>query len=222
MQQEVNNAKRRAICMKNAWTASYARLSANNMPNGVGSIEMAVRDTKRELPILMEKWSLESVSDVGCGDATWIMDSLDGQGITYHGYDFMGALITSNKSSFGADKFTELNALDTASFPTRDLILCRDVMIHMGAWDVVRMLELFKDSGSKYLLTTTYPNEVSNPEVISPQIYRGGGCGYVMWNLEAAPFNLVEVDKIEETHRICRGRKLMLIDLASMVVPSLT
>lgn len=46
-----------------------------------------------------------------------------------------------------------------------DLILCRDCLVHFSDEDVFRALRNLARSGSRYLLTTTFPERPVNPPI---------------------------------------------------------
>jgi len=45
-----------------------------------------------------------------------------------------------------------------ANFPQADLMICRDLLIHLSYSDVKSFLKNFVDSGIPYILTTTHKN----------------------------------------------------------------
>ena len=49
--------------------------------------------------------------------------------------------------------------------PERDVILCRDLLIHFPNADVLRAVAAFKQSGSGYLLTTHYQGVRRNRDI---------------------------------------------------------
>lgn len=191
---------------------------AKGIPCGTGSTPVAMRDVVRELPRILSEYQIHSISDVGCGVADWIKPLIL-PGVEYHGYDLIQELVYKN-SAGGWDRcFSVFNVL-LDQLPQRDLILCRDLLIHLCTDDLLLALTNFKKSQSKYLLASTYPR-TKNQLQSARNVYHGGGCGTVMWNLESEPFNLVAIDRIAETHSTCRGRELILVDVQDLVVPSL-
>jgi hypothetical protein len=48
--------------------------------------------------------------------------------------------------------------------PKADAILCRDCLVHLPVKDVLAAVELFKQSGSTYLIATTFPKKKENVE----------------------------------------------------------
>lgn len=111
---------------------------------GTGSHKTAARDARRWLERIAEEFEIKSVADVGAGDLNWIVDTkwdLD----AYYGLDCY-------------PRHEDVKFFDgTKEVPPKvDLILCRQVMIHLPQERFVSMLRNFKDSGSTYLAATTW------------------------------------------------------------------
>ena len=49
--------------------------------------------------------------------------------------------------------------------PPADLVLCRDLLVHLSFDEVHRLLARIADSGSRYLLTTTFTDRTSNMDI---------------------------------------------------------
>jgi hypothetical protein len=79
---------------------------------------------------------------------------------------------------------------------TVDMIFCRDLLVHLSLDDGLKVIENFKNSGSKYLLTTTFTDRISN--IYDIRIEPGS----VFWrplNLEKPPFSFgVPIEMINE------------------------
>ena len=91
------------------------------------------------------------------------MKSVDFHNVSYTGYDIVSDIINRNNKDFSNEiiKFFELNII--LNVPRKcDLIFCRDGLVHFSNKDVVKTLQNFKKSNSKYLLTTTFPFEKNN------------------------------------------------------------
>src|SRR5262249_226159 len=68
--------------------------------------------------------------------------------------------------------------------PGADIILSRDLLVHLSFRDIAAALENFKQSMSEYLLTTTFPRTTRNIDILSGD-----------WrpiNLQLPPFNFPE------------------------------
>lgn len=99
---------------------------------------------------------INTVLDVGCGD--WVLASqIDWKNCNYLGVDIVKKVIKKNQLQYGSKNivFKHLNAIEDP-LPKVDLIICKDVLVHLPIEDILKALKNFKASGSKYLLTTTF------------------------------------------------------------------
>jgi hypothetical protein len=120
--------------------------------------------------------------DVPCGDFNW-MRAVDLTGVSYIGGDIVPALISRNLERYARPGVT-FRALNAARdpLPKVDLILCRDLAIHLSFASIKRVLANVHASGSTWLAVSTYPGCTTNLNV------RTGG--YRDVNFQAAPFHL--------------------------------
>lgn len=137
---------------------------------GPGSTLAYTESPRRELPVMIDKYKVNLLIDAGCGDFNWIKH-VD-LGCEYKGFDLH--LIPATDIS-------------KDQLPPCDMILCRDVMIHMPISMIKNTLTLFRKSAD-LLLATSY-DIFSNADTDEPNR---------RLNLGADPFNLLQVDRIEE------------------------
>jgi hypothetical protein len=124
--------------------------------------------------------NIKSVLDAPCGDCNWqheIFDFVD----SYVGVDIVERNILNNSKKFKADKNVSFYHADLVDF-NADLIICRDMLIHLSNDAAMKVLNNFKASGSKYLLTTNYLKINENEEIPDGS--------YRPINLSLAPFAL--------------------------------
>lgn len=116
---------------------------------GWGSELVHTGNIRRLLPILVKKYGIKVINDAGCGDLNW-MRYIDLNTVDYGGYDIIARETWGNVN-------LSCTILDITSEIMRpcDLIICRDVFIHMPNDLILRALNLFRQSG-KLLLTTSY------------------------------------------------------------------
>jgi len=137
-----------------------------------------------EIPKVLEEFRIESVLDVPCGDQNWIQ-RVNFNSINYLGADIVPALVAKNNSRFASEnkKFIVLD-LSHSVPPKTDLILCRDLLVHLNTKSIERCISNIKASGSKYLLSTTFTNirPYKNLRLFTR------GIGWRPINLELAPF----------------------------------
>lgn len=140
--------------------------------SGPGSDLRQTEVVRRELPRILESISATSLLDAPCGDFFW-MSKVDLRGISYVGMDVVPDMIESCREKYGSPERQFLvGDISTSKLPQVDLILCRDCLIHLPLAVVHAALANFKRSGSKYLLTTIYPEHPGNWD-IAPGDWRG-------------------------------------------------
>ena len=160
---------------RNRWHSDESR-------SGTGSTLDQTRTLIAELPDLFRTWEVRRVLDIPCGDFNW-MRHVDLSGVDYIGADVVLRLIEANQRSHAAPGIA-FQVLDLVNdpLPRRDLIFCRDCMVHLSFRDGKRALRNMAASGTTYLLATTFTARESNTD-----------CKTGSWrilNLEKAPYGL--------------------------------
>jgi 2-polyprenyl-3-methyl-5-hydroxy-6-metoxy-1,4-benzoquinol methylase len=122
--------------------------------SGAGSELLNTQTIRTEIPKLIEKFNIKKVLDIPCGDYNW-MSNVDLHGVDYIGADIVEGLIEENKKKFEGTKFEVLD-ITKDKLPKVDLIFARDVLGHFDYFNIHKALSNMVDSGSKYLLTTSF------------------------------------------------------------------
>lgn len=150
--------------------------------SGPGSTLHQTAAMRARLPAVLEEIGAKSLFDAPCGDFNW-MKELSLPVEHYIGADIVSELIERNQKTFG-DEVRSFKRLDLTSdvLPVVDVVLCRDCLVHLSYKMVNAALHNIQKSGAKYLLTTTYPNEKENINIVTG--------GWRPLNLEAEPFSL--------------------------------
>ena len=163
------------IWQKNAWGHPETR-------SGAGSSRAQTEKLRTRLQEILQGLGVRSLVDAGCGDLNW-MQSLSGALDVYMGFDVVEELVADLRQRFGARKNHFFNTADVAAdvLPKADAILCRDVLTHLTLPMVNLALERFRQSGSRYLIATTFPRGANDA-------IRTGA--WQMIDLNAEPFNL--------------------------------
>jgi hypothetical protein len=175
------------------FTGSYKKRLAQGQGSlsGPGSTLLTTWVVRQELPLLLQRINARSLLDAPCGDFHWMKETtldLD----RYIGADIVPDLISLNQERYSNPKreFLTLN-IAKDDLPTVDLIFCRDCLVHLSFSDAIAALRNFKRSGSRNLLTTTFPGVIRNRDIITGD-----------WrpiNLERRPFGLPKpIELIEE------------------------
>jgi len=176
--------------LSTVFTAIYRnnRWGSTETVSGTGSERARTRRVAAELGRLIRELGIRSVLDIPCGDFNWMQD-VDLDRVRYSGYDIVADLIEANSARHGGPG-RSFRVLDFTADPVpkadlnADLILCRDTLVHLSYQHIFAALKHFHDSGSKYLLTTTFSSTQENVDI---------GAGW--WrpvNMQRSPFNLPE------------------------------
>lgn len=157
-------------------------------PHWAGSDRIQTRNVVTELPRILREVGATTVVDAGCGDFYW-MQHVDLSGFDYLGVDIVKLLVERNGSKFETDRirFKQLDLL-TQAVPHADVVLCRDVFVHFSYKDMARALANIRQSGSKYLLATTYTAVRKNQDIATGW--------WRKLNLEQAPLNMPKPERV--------------------------
>jgi SAM-dependent methyltransferase len=136
-------------------------------PSGPGSSAAQTRAIARALPGLLRRHDVRSLLDVPCGSFNWMAD-VDLPGVEYTGGDIVPELVAEAGRRYGArhQRFLVLD-LTSSPLPPADLLLCRDCLVHLSLTDARRALANIRRSDITYLLTTTFPAEPTNVDVVT-------------------------------------------------------
>ncbi|MCK4304862.1 MAG: methyltransferase domain-containing protein [Candidatus Eisenbacteria sp.] len=151
--------------------------------SGPGSNLEQTEVIREELQRLLRELGIGSMLDIPCGDFFW-MRLLDRGAAAYMGADIVEGIIESNRSKYGENEQVKFLTLDLTRdpLPRADLVLCRDCLVHFSFRDIRRALKAIRNSGSEYLLTTTFTRPMErNQEIITG--------GWRPLNLQQPPFN---------------------------------
>lgn len=134
--------------------------------SGAGSTLQETAAFRQALPKLVEEMRVASVLDIPCGDFRWMQHVAPS-------YDYMGAdvvpeIVRMNQELHGSAgrRFVVLDATRDP-LPKVDLIVCRDLLIHLSLRDCRLALGNFVASGSRLLLTSHFGDRTDNPEILS-------------------------------------------------------
>lgn len=168
----------------NVWGSSESR-------SGTGSHIGTTVKVRKTLPVLWEKHNIKTFLDVPCGDYNW-MKEVDKKNIVYIGGDIVPEIIDRNNQNYRSENIVfAIMDITADNLPKVDMIFCKDCLQHLSYDSVFRALRSFKKSGSKYLLTTSYPKTWYNWDICNGD--------YRPLNLRKKPFKLPKpIYKIHE------------------------
>lgn len=131
----------------------------NATKSGAGSTLDSTDNLRKELPVLFEKFKINTVFDGPCGDFNWMHLVLDRSNIRYVGGDIVGKLIETNRLKFGNQNISFIKVdLTNDPLPKADLMICRDCLFHLSFKDTLKVLENYLKADIPWLFTTTYEN----------------------------------------------------------------
>jgi len=143
--------------------------SSEESVSGPGSELQHTETLISELNKLFKKYQITTVLDLPCGDFNW-MQNVDLSNTQYLGADIVERIISHNKEKYENDtiKF-EIMDIITSKLGKHDLVLVRDCLVHFSYLNIVKTIKNLKNSGSKYLLTTSFPGIDKNKDIVSGQ-----------------------------------------------------
>jgi len=153
--------------------------------SGRGSDIDQTQIIESELPKLLKSLSIDSILDIPCGDQNWLK-RIDISFLNYTGADIVSEIVKVNNSLFLSSKKKYICIDITQVIPPHsELVLCRDLLVHLNTREIRRALRNIKASGAIYLLTTTFTNNRDYKNL--PFFTRGVGWRPINFQLD--PFN---------------------------------
>lgn len=148
--------------------------------SGGGSNLRQTAVIRAALPGLLRDLGARSMLDVPCGDFQW-MRLVELPVERYIGGDLVAELVALNQERYGRPgrEFQRLDLLQDP-LPRADVIFCRDCLVHLSHADVRTALRNLRSSGAEYLVTTTFPAQRRNRDIVTGE--------WRPLNLQAAPF----------------------------------
>ena len=129
--------------------------------SGLGSEMEATKAVREALPGVFKQFGIRTLLDAPCGDASWIR-SADLKLDRYIGIDIVPSLIEDLSASARAHERFVVADITCDHLPQSDAVLCRDCLVHLSFENIYQALVNFRSSGARWLLTTTFPELVSN------------------------------------------------------------
>jgi len=161
-----------------SWIYATNKWGGIESRSGKGSDLARTRTIRAELPALLERLGIESILDLPCGDMNW-MQEINLAKYTYVGADIVPAVIERNRQCFPELDFQILDICH-AVLPEANLILCRDLFVHLCYEDIELAMANIKTSKVEYIVTTTFPALDVNTNTLTGK--------HRMLNLETEPF----------------------------------
>lgn len=183
------------IYLSNHWQ-NYFKLGLQNSRSGPGSNLNYTSDMSGKLEKFFIEKNIKTILDIGCGDFIWmnlLLNKYDDYD-KYLGLDIVDELIKNNNFKYSNNKisFKTFDLVKDEIPKGFDIILIRDVFIHLKNDQIVNFLNLLKNLDIKFFGVTSKPSLTKNNELKTVGRYRD-------INIEIEPFNLKDfIYKIDE------------------------
>jgi len=176
---------------------SFAKIYADGewgseSKSGPGSLLGATVRMREILGVVVDKikdhLNVQNISilDSSCGDMTWMPTFITGRNdVMFTGFDIVPQNIENHRKNFTNWIFKVHDIVSEPILASYDLIISRHTTIHLKNGDVIKVVRNFINSGSKYLITTNFPNITENEDVREDDLWR-----YRPLNLMLSPFHL--------------------------------
>ena len=186
--------------------------------SGAGSDLIQTAEIRKRIPEVIAHLGVLSMLDIPCGDFHW-MKEVD-LNVEYIGADIVEELMRRNREVFNTPlrRFIVCD-ITKGPLPTVDLVLCRDLLVHLSFRDAFASLRNLRLSNSRYLLTTTFTGRSRNRDIPTTGKWRA-------LNLELEPFKfgkplLLINEKCSEGDGVWSDKSLGLWRIADLQLPEL-
>jgi len=189
------------IYRKNSWGCQESR-------SGTGSTIKQTDAVRSELKKFLISKNVKSIVDVACGDWNWmkyLMSDPELEYLDYVGIDIVEDVVKMNIERYAAQNVRfEVSDAVSDTIPTAEVVMARDVLVHLPTMHAVDMMHNIRKAASRYIVLTTFTSLEDNRDI-----------RYGDWrplNLELPPFSLGKADYILEEK--CTENDLVFWDKA--------
>ena len=136
---------------------------------------------------------------------------MDLSDIKYVGGDIVKNLVEVNKTKFPNFEFFHID-ITKDNLMQSDLVVTRDCFVHLSNDNILRAIDNIKNSGSRYLLTTSFTKFCENTDINDGE--------WRELNLMIHPFNLKPIYLINEmcfeSYPLATDKCMLLFDLKDL------
>ena len=175
-----------SIYKSSHWVQKNDSLSKNSISvSGPGSYINTNQffNLKKIFTKIIDDRKINSILDMPCGDFLWFYEIIKHKNINYVGVDIVDELIDANKVKYQNKNFSFIND-DIVNFNTNkkfDLILIRDLFIHIQNYDIKKIIQNLSKINFNYVALNSYNNKVNHDVIVG---------NHRKVNLLIEPFNL--------------------------------
>lgn len=148
-----------------SWIFKTNKWGCKDSRSGKGSDLIQSQRLRAGFPDLLQELDIHSILDLPCGDMNWIKQ-LDLSAYDYVGVDIVSELIDANRIAYPDLRFAVLDVCDDP-LPSADLMLSRDLLVHLCFADIDLALENIRVSSIRYLACTTFTDVHSNKDKLT-------------------------------------------------------
>lgn len=189
------------VTFNRAYTTSRWTDAGNR--SGPGSEPDACKPMWESLAAFIAASDIRSIVDVSCGGMAWwphVLTPLSDR-VSFHGFDVSQTAIAAHEESFCEHRNWRFGVADarTFSYPTADLIVCRQTLNHLYSPDALAVVSNITKQARRFVAFTSDDLLLDNPSdavrvPLMPQT-KDATC-YTRLNLNAKPFNLAPAVEI--------------------------
>ena len=174
-----------AIYKSNHWAQSDNLSGEKVSVSGPGSnVNMkGFVNLKKNIDNFIINYEIKSILDMPCGDFLWLNEIIKEKKINYLGIDIVDELITENRQNY-KNRNTSFDCYDIINYiPSKkfDLILIRDLFIHLKNSDIHKIINNFKKMDFNYVALNSSTNKINIDGIVGQ---------HRKINLLVEPFNL--------------------------------
>lgn len=166
---------------------SYWQNKIDGSKSGSGSNNSSTKIISYELNKFIYEKKIKSILDIPCGDWNW-MRNINLDNILYLGCDIVDEVISENKKNYSKKNIKfETKDILSDKLPDADLIIVRDLLVHLEDKDILSFINNIKRARFSYLAITSYDHTLKNSKGTPDDNWRP-------LNLTKEPFNFREPD----------------------------
>jgi len=147
--------------------------NGKNSKSGTGSDLETTEIMRIQLISLINSLGIKNMIDAPCGDFYWMKEIINELDIIeYIGMDIVKEMIDKNIKHYGGNKKVSFGQIDVVNqiLPKTDLIFSRDCLVHFSYDTAKKILRNFIESGSEYVLMTTFMSDKRQyPDILDGQ-----------------------------------------------------
>jgi hypothetical protein len=133
--------------------------------SGPGSNLKNTHNLIEELQKIIKNYNIKKILDIPCGDFFWFKQ-INVHGIDYKGGDIVKSLIKNNQKKYGCKNINFFSIdIRKDKLPEADLLICRDLFIHLSNKDILETIKNIRNSSINYVLLTTYKKITENTDI---------------------------------------------------------